>query len=147
MIRRIAGAAFLCAALSSCLPTILEWQQVGVYGPQPTPIQILAAVKELFEQNAYRIYVYDTTQLRVETEWKSHHGLNSGLREQIRVQLRLQEGKSYVFVMAVMNENVLDFDPMRPGEAAWGPDENFKSREYHMHRLIHQKIMQISQNR
>ncbi|HLG43261.1 MAG TPA: hypothetical protein VI643_07840 [Planctomycetota bacterium] len=147
MIRRIAGAALLCLALTACIPTILEWQQVGVYGPHPTSLQILAAVKEVFEQNGYRVSIFEPKQLRVETEWKNHHGLNSGLREQIRVQLLMQEGKSYVFVMAVMNENVLDFDPLRPGEAAWGPDENFKSREYHMHRLIHQKIMQISQNR
>lgn len=144
--RRLLFAAAGIAAAAGCIAPILEWQQVGVYGPHPTAAQILEASRDLLVERAYRILSYDPRALRIETEWVERRGLTTGLREQIRICLVPHGSQIYVFVMAVKNENLADFEPGHMGHAAWGPDENFRAREAQIQTLLHKKIMEISKN-
>lgn len=148
MPRIVLAALEACAVASAaaCIAPILEWQQVGVYGPHPSADQILEASRDLLVDRAYRIQTYDPRALRLETEWVERRGLTTGVREQIRIRLVPHGTQTYVFVMAVKNENLADFEPGHMGHAVWGPDENFRAREAHMQTLLHKRIMEIAKN-
>jgi hypothetical protein len=144
LLRTLAASAPFWAA--GCIAPLLEWQQVGVYGPNPSADQILQASRELLVERSYRIQTFDLQAMRVETEWTDRRGLTVGVREQIRIRLVPYGNKTYVFVMAIKNDDLGEFHPGHPAHAAWGPDENFRARETQMQNLIHKKIMEISKN-
>jgi hypothetical protein len=135
------GAVAAGFFLPGCV-TVLEWKTAGVYGPRPTTREIFAICKDVLEDNRFTVTV-KPKEWYMETDFREHASPSEGFQEQLRIKLVPHGKMTDIHIIAVKNENLSRFDPLRPHSHAYGPNENNPWRERWLKITINNRIKEF----